>query len=239
MDSCDEDRHFTLTVPRLALREPMLLNSILALASRYDALRRSVPPDLEAIQYNQKSIEWLIASFSKPPSTYGSELLAAVVMTRSYEECDFEADISHLHLSGTKDLLAYDKVAQIASRGGLAEAACWVHLRQAIYAYLVRRRPVDRHINAFQNLAAFRRTDDSSYANQIVYHFARTLRLLFHSSRSKERLDTEDTWASLQTDIDGWFSNKPLSFSPVFASSPNGPQFPALVMLSSPPGNMI
>lgn len=236
MDSCDNARHFTLTVPRLALQDPMLLNSILAMASRYDALHRKVPPDLEAIRYNSNCIESLISSLSKPAESYGAELLAVVVIARSYEECDFEEDLSHHHLSGTRNLLTYDTVARVASNGGLAEAACWVHLRQAIYAYLVRRRPVDSHLDAFKRLTAFERTDDTAFANRIVYHFARALRLFFLSA-ALEAAEINDTWASLQADVECWFSSKPISFEPVCAASHHdGGEFPLIIVIGSPPG---
>lgn len=215
----------------------MLLNSILAIASRYDALHRGVSPDLEAIRYNSNCIESLITSLSRPPQTYGAELLAAVVNARSYEECDFEEDLSHHHLSGTRNLLTYDTVARVASNGGLAEAACWVHLRQAVYAYLVRRRPVDSHLDAFKRLTAFDRTDDGAYANRMVYHLARTLRLFFPRT-TPEATQSRDTWASLQIDMDSWFNNKPISFEPICHAdhgTGNG-AFPLIIAIGPAPG---
>lgn len=233
MDSCDESRHFSLTVPRMALEKPLLLYSILALASRYDALHRNLPPDLEAIKYNHYCIEYLIDSLSKPPETYGPELLAAVVIARSYEECDFEADLSHHHLSGTSNLLTDETVARLASEGGLAEAACWVHLRQAIYAYLVRRRPVDRHIDAFKRLAMRNTTSDSAYTNSMVYCFARILRLFFPCTLTASQL-TEDTWDTLEAEADIWFEKRRPSFEPIYTSE-NEEQgdFPSIMMMSA------
>lgn len=232
MDSCDEARHFALSVPRLALNSPMIFYSILAVASRYDALHRGVPPDLDALKYNHYCIEYLIDSLSKPADTYGSELLAAVVIARSYEECDFEADLSHHHLVGTRNLLADETVVRVASQGGLAEAACWVHLRQAIYAYLVRKRPVDGGLDAFTRLTAFTRTDDSAYTNRMVYHFARVLRLSFPAASESTSQSTESR-TDLEAEVDGWFKNKPMSFEPVYAADPMREEdFPTIIMMS-------
>lgn len=242
MDSCDESRHFTLVVPRLALHNPMILNSILSLASRYDALHRNEPPGLEAIRYNSQCIESLIRSLSAPPETYGAELLAAVVMARSYEECDFESDLRHLHLGGTRRLLTHDTLTRLASCGGLAEASCWVHLRQSIYAYVVRGRPVDSHLDAFARLTAFCRTDDSAYANRMVYHFARVLRLYFPGKQQAAEDEigaTGDDWAGLTREIFEWFSAKPATFEPVCYVEGSLERFPTMVMLSAAPGKTI
>lgn len=233
MDSCDEARHFSLTVPRLAFNRPVLLHSILALASRYDAMHRGVPPDLDTLRYNHHCIEYLIESLSKPPETYGSELLAAVVIARSYEECDFEADLSHHHLIGTRNLLTDDTVARVASQGGLAEAACWVHLRQAIYAYLVKKRPMDGDLNAFTRLTAFKRTDDSAYANRMVYHFARVLRFSLASASTSGTQSSKDSWTDLEAEVKVWYQAKPISFEPVYDSdSEEDGEIPTIIMMS-------
>ena len=242
MDSCDESRHFTLAVPRLALHSPMMLNSILSMASRYDALHRNAPPGLEAIRYNSRCIELLIQSLSAPPETYGAELLAAVVMARSYEECDFETDLRHLHLGGTRRLLTHDTLTRLASRGGLAEAACWVHLRQSVYAYIVRGREVDAHLDAFARLTAFRRGDDAAYANRMVYHFARVLRLYLPRKQQQQQPPLGftgakgDDWAGLTAEIGEWFAAKPPSFEPVCYLDDSLERFPTMVMLSAAPG---
>ena len=238
MDSCDDLRHYSLAVPRLALHDSMILNSILSLASRYDALRQNQSPCVEAIRYNNRCIESLIRSLSKPPETYGSELLVAVVMARSYEECDFELDLSHFHLSGTRNLLTHDNVTRLASKGGLAEASCWVHLRQSIYAYIVRQRPVDSHLDAFARLTAFSRKDDSAYANQMVYHFARVLSLFFPTTQPSgfKGGGSDDSWTSLRQEIDGWHASKPQSFKPIFYGPETIQGFPTLMMLGAAPG---
>ncbi|KAM5343492.1 hypothetical protein ACJ41O_012029 [Fusarium nematophilum] len=229
MDSCDEARHFTLTVPRLALQEPMLLHSILALASRYDALHQDATPDLDATLHNSRCIELLIQALAKPPETYGAELLAAVVISRSYEECDFDADLNYHHLSGTKNLLVHEAISRLASGGGLAEAASWVHLRQAIYACLVRRQPIHSTLHFFDHLTAVK-LGEVSHANQMVYLFARLLRLYFPSGDIEQAYALED-WDGLQGEVTAWFDAKPASFEPIYSVSNAGTQqFPVMIM---------
>ncbi|KAF4944952.1 hypothetical protein FSARC_14541 [Fusarium sarcochroum] len=233
MDSCDEARHFTLMVPSLALREPMLLHSILALASRYDALHHAVP-NLDATLHNSRCIELLIQALAKPPETYGGELLAAVVMSRSYEECDFDADLNYHHLSGTRNLLVHESIFHLASGGGLAEAASWVHLRQAIYACLVRRHPLDT-LDFFQHLTA--NSGRVSYANQMVYLFAKILRLRFSSSSGQQTSTAED-WEYMKNEVTVWFNDKPASFEPIYSVPVGGAhnQFPVMIMTCAESG---
>lgn len=196
-------------------------------------MHRGVPPDLDALRYNHHCIEYLIESLSKPPETYGSELLAAVVIARSYEECDFEADLSHHHLIGTKNLLNDETIGRVASHGGLAEAACWVHLRQAIYAYLVKKRPMDGDLDAFTRLTAFKRTDDSAYANRMVYRFARVLRFSFASASASNSQPPKENWTDLEAGVDDWYQTKPVSFEPVYDSdSEEDGEIPTIIMMS-------
>ncbi|KAM0283976.1 hypothetical protein ACHAQH_002171 [Verticillium albo-atrum] len=125
-DSCDDARHFTIHVPRLALQEPMILNGILALASLRDELSRDSTYDLESTYYHGRSIGFLIEAFTKPPTI---ELLVDVVLARLYEEYDNETDAYFHHLSGTHNLLNHTAIAGFVTEGGFAEAASWVHLR--------------------------------------------------------------------------------------------------------------
>uniref|UniRef100_A0A8H7K1L8 Uncharacterized protein n=1 Tax=Bionectria ochroleuca TaxID=29856 RepID=A0A8H7K1L8_BIOOC len=47
-DSCDEERHFATTVPKLALEEPIVLYGIFALASRFDEIQTKTHSDVES-----------------------------------------------------------------------------------------------------------------------------------------------------------------------------------------------
>ncbi|KAF5967427.1 transcription regulatory SNF2 [Fusarium coicis] len=171
-DACDDARHFALEVPRLALHQPMIMNGLLALASRYDS-----PSDIESTFYHNKCIKLLIKAFAQPPETWDSTLLTAVVIARLYEENDNETDSFYHHLSGTQNLLNHEVIARFVMQGGLAEAASWVHLRQAIYVYVVRREPLEICLENFERSTVFRRSDDSAYANRAVYNFARLMKL--------------------------------------------------------------
>lgn len=224
-----------MTIPRLALQHPIILYGILALASRVDEVTRGSTSDLESTYYHSRCIELLIESLSRPPETYDSTLLAAVVISRLYEENDTETDTSTYHLSGTRTLLSNDVVTRLAKEGGLAEAACWVHLRQAIYVAIVHRQHLDIPLGVYEALTAFRRSDDTSYANRAVYIFAQILQAFFPGPAGGDGSRSDD-WTLLEQELQVWIETKPLSFEPLYYGAPDADAarpFPAMWMVST------
>ncbi|KAK1454625.1 hypothetical protein CMEL01_16592 [Colletotrichum melonis] len=244
IDACHDARPFTLDVPRLALRKPILLNGIFALASRFDTQGNddtNEKSDLESTYYHNRCIELLIEAFSQPPETWDSILLTAVVIMRLYEEYDNETDSHYHHLRGTRNLLNHDAIARFVTQGGLAEAASWVHLRQALYVFLVRRTPIEICLENFERSSTFRSNDDTAHANRIVYLFAKVLKLFFPEDGSGFSTSSSETWEELQNDVDVWFKEKPLSFQPLFyerADVAKGRPFPTLWMAADPGMNL-
>ncbi|GKT57608.1 Zn(II)2Cys6 transcription factor [Colletotrichum tofieldiae] len=239
IDACHDARPFTLDVPRLALRKPILLNGIFALASRFDSQGNddsNEKSDLESTYYHNRCIELLIEAFSQPPETWDSILLTAVVIMRLYEEYDNETDSHYHHLRGTRNLLNHDAIARFVTQGGLAEAASWVHLRQALYVYLVRRTPIEICLENFERSSTFKSSDDTAHANRIVYLFAKVLKLFFpDETGSPTRIAT--AWEELQADVESWYREKPVSFRPLFyekADVMGGKPFPTLWMAADP-----
>lgn len=221
----------------------MIMNGVLALASVYDSRCTSPPSDLESTYYHSRAIELLIAAFAQPPETWDSKLLAAVVMARLYEEYDNEKDANYHHLSGTRNLLNHEAVSRFVLQGGLAEAASWVHLRQAIYVYLVRREPVDMRLESFERSTVFMRTDDSAFANRIVYLFAKLIKLMIPvDGPQPETRVRKEQWKFAEDEIAAWDLAKPLSFEPIFCKEPSSEEnrpFPAIYIAASVPGSDI
>ncbi|KAH7182310.1 uncharacterized protein B0J16DRAFT_343504 [Fusarium flagelliforme] len=230
-DACDDARHFELEVPRLAIRQPMIMNGLLALASLYD----DTPNDVESTFYHNKCIKLLIEAFAQPAETWDSTLLTAVVIARLYEENDNETDSYYHHLSGTQNLLNHEVIARFVMQGGLAEAASWVHLRQVIYIYVVRRRPIPICLENFERSTVFRRCDDSAYANRAVYNFAKIM-MLFLSMDGPD--GNQEGFEVIETEVDQWYGAKPMSFKPVFynaAHVTSNRPFPTLYFVASVP----
>ncbi|KAF9878386.1 hypothetical protein CkaCkLH20_03878 [Colletotrichum karsti] len=237
IDACHDARPFTLDVPRLALCKPILLNGIFALASRFDAQGAddgTEKSDLESTYYHNRCIELLIEAFSQPPETWDSILLTAVVIMRLYEEYDNETDSHYHHLRGTRNLLNHDAIARFVTQGGLAEAASWVHLRQALYVILVRRTPIEICLENFERSSTFQMNDDTACSNRIVYLFAKVLKLFFPENGTAS---STAAWEELQGEVETWYRNTPLGFRPLFydrADLTKGRPFPTLWMSTDP-----
>ncbi|KAG5750122.1 hypothetical protein H9Q70_007209 [Fusarium xylarioides] len=235
-DACDDARHFALEVPRLALHQPMIMNGLLALASRYDPRCTNTSDDIESTFYHNKCIKLLIEAFAQPPETWDSALLTAVVIARLYEENDNETDSYYHHLSGTQNLLNHEVIARFVMQGGLAEAASWVHLRQAIYVYVVRREPLEICLENFERSTVFRRSDDSAYANRAVYNFAKLMRLFLPMESPDGDIGK---WEAAEREIQEWYDARPVSFKPIFhkpADISSDRPFPVICFAATVPG---
>ncbi|KAH8898308.1 hypothetical protein GQ53DRAFT_881370 [Thozetella sp. PMI_491] len=233
-DGCDDARHFAVAVPQLALEEPIILFGLLAWASQYDRLCNDQVSELESTYYHNKCITLLIEALSRPPETYNSVLLTAVVISRLYEEFDVTTDTQQHHLSGTRNLLSHKAVVRLAGEGGLAEAASWVHLRQTIYVGLTRKQPIGISLQTFESFGAFRKRDGTSYANRAVYIFAKIIQEFFSETAIGQ---SEDAWGLLDEELAAWDESKPLSFKPTYheaADLESGRPFPTIWMISSP-----
>lgn len=136
------------------MTEPVLRYGILALASRYDALKDDNAIDLESTFYHNRCLDLLIRALAQPPETYNPIILAAAVISRQYEELDVDNDIQQHHLSGTKNLLCHEAVARFAGSCDVAEAASWVHLRQAIYVCIVASQQMEIPLKTFETFSA-------------------------------------------------------------------------------------
>ncbi len=191
----------------------MILNGILALASRYDARCKGVS-DLESAHYSSLCIAQLRGALARPAELWDSGLLAAVVIARLYEEYEVETDSYRHHLSGTRNLLNHEVIYRFVMQGGLAEAASFVHLRQSIYVFLATRAPVEIDLANFEASRIFIRLDDSSFANRTVYLFAKVLTHFFDPSPRKDAGNKGvGFWESLEQEADEWYYSKPLSFN--------------------------
>jgi hypothetical protein len=223
VDICDKRRHFATEVPRRALGVPLLAYSIIAVASRQLSLVSSIGNTDPAAYYSQ-ALNLLISRLNSPVGDSDENILAALVLLRTYEEITgrlgsmsvrdamtFEPDPSDdagTHLSGVAQLL--NSVSGFMGKGGLGEAASWIVLRQDMYFSLTRSHPLLIPLESFTASSAF--TDDSaeSIANRIVFSCAR---IQAHAFGPQARVSTYH-WDQLRAEVECWFEAKPWDFRP-------------------------
>ena len=221
----------------------MLLNGILCVASRFDSLASDhlgTGPNVESAFYHGRCIELLIDLLNKPAEAYDAILLAAVVLSRLYEENDTETDSLTYHLAGTSTLLDHEVITRLAAQGGVAEAACWIHLRQAIYIAIIHRQSLNVPLRVYEKLTAFRKDSDTSYANRVVYLFARIILQYFPKQPVNAALPgAVEHWDLLERELDTWYQRKPVSFETIYYQGPDthsGEPFPRIWMASTVAG---
>ena len=186
----------------------MVMYALLTMASRLDSIL-SGSSDMEASAYYGNCLELLIPALSRPEDTYDDNLLVTVILLRLYEELDSDKD-TKLHLLGSNRLL--NSISRFSSSGGLGEAASWQFLRQAIYVCLVHNEPWQLRLDHYEKSKVFERSDDASYANVMIYIFARILQL-----KSQPNIQASDysEWNSLQESTERWKADQPCSFVPL------------------------
>ncbi|PYI29533.1 hypothetical protein BP00DRAFT_437610 [Aspergillus indologenus CBS 114.80] len=227
-DICDLRSHFGTEVPRRALRYPMVLKAVLALAARHDAIVKGAS-DWEASEYHGQCLELLIAALALPEETYDDNLLFTVVILRMYEELELATD-EKCHWVGSNRLL--NRMSNSASSGGLAEAVSWQFLRQAIYACVVQHQPMQLNLANYERSVVFRRRDDASYANVIIFYCAKILRLWSGSHCSPV---DETEWQHLVDSVEQWYQARPVSWQPLQYKDANPKEdrpFPEMWMIS-------
>lgn len=236
LDVCDPTCQFANEVPRRALHNPMVMYALLTVASRHQSIMRGID-EVEASTYHGRCLEYLIPALSRPEDTYDDNLLVTVVILRLYEELDNQRD-KKCHLLGSSRLL--NTVSRFSSSGGLAEAASWLFLRQAIYVSLVQKEPWELCLENYESSLVFEcpNGDDASYANVMIFLVAKILRLISHS-RETASTDLQD-WLSLEESVERWNDERPFSFTPLryrdVDVEENRP-FPELWMVSPAAGN--
>ncbi|KAF5542812.1 hypothetical protein FPHYL_11435 [Fusarium phyllophilum] len=211
-DATDINRHFELEVPRRSLYFPVLRYAVFAFSSRH-INRDKADTSTEALEYYNSCLSVLIEAVDKASGHIDEETLAAIAILRQYEEMD--AEDMEMHLTGTSRIV--NSMSEFDFNGGLGEAAAWLCLRQDIYVSLTRLRPLRSNLENYLQSDIFRRTDDASYANRMVFLLARSLSSIYPSDSSISNESLEN----IRLEVDGWFDSKPAAFNPILESVRN------------------
>jgi hypothetical protein len=126
LDITSPSRHFALTVPRLAMSNPVLLFACLSYSAK-----SLVPSSSLSEQYTNACIKLLIPLLSDETFVSTDEtLLATLVILRHVEQYADAAEDKGAHLSGAFSLIASRRV--LPPHDSLPGAALWTYMRQDI-----------------------------------------------------------------------------------------------------------
>ncbi|KAH7002383.1 hypothetical protein EDB80DRAFT_720506 [Ilyonectria destructans] len=202
-DTCDPARHFGIEVPKRAHHLPLLAYSILAFSARQLSLTTGVDDGSHSSYYSH-ALRILIPIFDDPNEAMNENVLAGIVILRSYEEM-FEGDVN-THLTGSSRLL--NSESRFIARGGLGEAASWVVLRQDLYVCLTRSLPLRISLDGYRHSSAFIDTNDHALANRAVFICGRAV---MYAMGPDSTLDP-NVWDELDRDMKNWFQSTPWRF---------------------------
>ncbi|KAK7397753.1 hypothetical protein QQX98_012880 [Neonectria punicea] len=160
--------------------------------------------------YYSHALRILIPIFDDPNEAMNENVLAGIVILRSYEEM-FEGDVN-THLTGSSRLL--NSGSRFIDRG-LGEAASWVVLRQDLYVCLTRSLPLRINLDSYRNSSSFVETCDHSLANRAVFICGR---VVAYAMGPVTNLDP-DLWEELDQDMKNWHQSTPWRFLAYTAES--------------------
>lgn len=234
VDICDTNNHFANEVPRRALHVPLLAYSLIAVASRQLSFISSIGNVDPAVYYSQ-ALGLLIAKLSGPVEDLDENILAALILLRTYEEVTGRlgsmsvrdamtveqdpSDDTATHLSGVTQLL--NSVSNFMGKGGLGEAASWIVLRQDMYFSLTRSHPLRTHLDCYTASTSFIEDSPESIANRIVLIGAK---IQTHAFGPAGRA-TVQQWDQLRAEAEAWFESRPWDFRPMWVE--DGGVFPS------------
>jgi hypothetical protein len=199
-------------VSRRATSSPLLLQSIYAWGSLHFSMLRDIDDSVSYAYYN-KALAILIPLLNNPDSALSDELLAAIVILRSYEE--FSESDEGTHLFGSAQLLEHlsnpASPNSLNTLSSLAKAARWVILRQWIYFGLTMSEPMKMRLDPYVTLIEYGSTSEEDWCNHAVLLFSRILESSFKSQGM-----TVADWGELHDSNEQWYQNKPSTFQPIW-----------------------
>ncbi|KAF4862716.1 hypothetical protein CGCSCA1_v014674 [Colletotrichum siamense] len=222
-DVADPSRTFETVVSQMAFTDLIIRYSICAFSARHFNRCRDEDGDGLALHYQNLCLNLLIPSMSGGQKITES-VLTAVALLRQNEEMD--EDDYRFHLEGTSRIL--NMVPEFSTLGGVAEAACWLCLREDIYVSLTTQTPIKTGLECFPESQSIRRDDDYSWASKSILNLAFLLKRAFCEPRDPAQV------ALSEIEIADWNASKPASYRPIYfqeRSRDEGRCFPEVLTL--------
>ena len=202
LDITSVARHFSSTIPRLALSNRVLIFACLAFAAR-----AFLPQSSLSSQYSGTCVKLLIPLLSDEDFVETDEtLLATLVLLRHVEQYAEAGEDQAAHLSGAYSLVALRRIPPL--RESLPGTALWTYMRQDVRQALLNRAPPKMqpsrgiHLNNFSGDEG-----ESSWADRACYLAALACTFAWGSAEG-EVIDE----GYLEAQLQWWENNVPPSY---------------------------
>ncbi|ETS76945.1 hypothetical protein PFICI_10819 [Pestalotiopsis fici W106-1] len=205
-DLGDESRHFALTVPRLALDQPLLLGAIIALSAIHVAQSTGSATAKRAAEvYHGHCIRSLIELDQSSVVLENGVALAATCLLRSFEILN-EVHDPQRHLRGAYSLASQPAVVRDGTFTVLHQAGFWNYLREDITFSLFEGCPLKVDLDLASSSLAV--TAARCPLDSISLLLGQILNAVHTSTMSC------DIWSEFQERLTSWYSSLPLYMHP-------------------------
>ncbi|OAA55501.1 hypothetical protein SPI_08185 [Niveomyces insectorum RCEF 264] len=211
LDLSDPRRHFSVSVPHLALTCPILLNSILTLsATHLSRVDQSFDP-LIALEYHGSCVHHLIPALQEESLTTEAALPLSTVILRMQEMLNSTDADFQWHLRGCVSLFRFNRNS--FRPGSLKHTAFWTYVRQEILTALQNSSTTNIDTSDHTYHIVWKGATDEDWTNQITWLTAKVIN--FCSGRPELVLASADRWEDLQRDVKSWSARLPETFRPL------------------------
>ncbi|CAI6093013.1 unnamed protein product [Clonostachys chloroleuca] len=231
LDAGSSRQHFAQTVPRLAVRDPVLYHACLAYASHVLLLHGKLDEHLYE-QYTNEAISVLIPLLSPECVHSGNEsLLLSAVILRMGEQFSELAEDAGYHLHGACSLFMAVQEKWSPSCTDLRGLSFWTYLRESIRVCFLNEE--DCQFNLEMVDGSLTRTaggqDEEAWANHMSYLLARLCNACWGWSDAQSRALAI---TKIGAEIDEWHTALPDSYQPWYSCREARQTFRVLRFLS-------
>jgi hypothetical protein len=237
LDLFDPLRHFTIAVPKLAVRNVGLLKSLLAVGARHMALHSSTELQESSIngetgsntirlnsfshvatQYYYETLQYLGQNLLYPSYSRSGEIIATTILISTYEMFDSEGSYNdgawERHLQGVFWIQrSQDNNGE--SRDGIRRAVWWAWVRQDIWVAF---REGRRTLTIWRPTKRLMDLNPDELATRIVYICARCVDFAANDKNYDLGIRIEQGDRLLQA-LSDWYQILPPSFHPIYTLS--------------------
>ncbi|KAI9815141.1 MAG: hypothetical protein M1827_002984 [Pycnora praestabilis] len=230
LDIVCPDRHFGQSIPKLALKEPVLYYACLAYASHVLFLLGRIDKSTEE-QYHNKSIGLLIPLLSSQYAPQRNEaLLATTVILRMSEQFSEIGDDAQHHLNGAFSLFATIRHEWSPRQTDVRGTAFWIYIRESIRVCFLNEQACQFDMSLCPEEASFTPVSDEAWTNRMTYLLARLCNACWGSTSIEERQSKLERLGIL---VDQWHSGLPETFQPWCFREVDYEAFPNVQYLST------
>ncbi|KAK5046879.1 hypothetical protein LTR84_007233 [Exophiala bonariae] len=221
LDKFDIHKHFRHTIPTIAKKSSHLRYAMLALSSRQLERKNGSFPAATSLMLYQQAIHKLLPEMH----TKDVSVVASCVILCVLEMLSCSPKAWRRHLDGCACLLRAMNIR--GDSGGVEQALFWCFARMDVCGGLISTErtliPIDEWMttSSFEMDCAHFCTPKpfEDHANYACYLLGRVLHFLFGASRQEEKnslttynkgqVETLETWVSLFTRIEDWYTHRP------------------------------